>query len=362
MVHDWGSRDATFMRINRACWRGLPRGAGRRRIGSHVAVPMQGSGTFAVEAMLGQLRAARGQGTWCWSTAPTASASRSGSATIPRAAPSRLLDNAGGHLPPDPWPKLDIAVLAADPAISHVFAVHCETTSRHPQPDRRDRRGRRPPPGPPAADRFDERLRRAAARRRARSLRRAGRLGQQVPRGRARASASSSARGGARSPAKGNATSLALDLHDQWQAMEKTGQWRFTPPTHVIAGASTRRSRSTRPRAASPARRALRANCRTLVEGMRALGFETLLPDSCRRRSSSPSSHAGRSALRLPGFYDRLKERGYVIYPGKLTVADSFRIGCIGRLDAEHMRGALTAVREMLDEMGVRHGAPAVAA
>ena len=52
-------------------------------------------------------------------------------------------------------------------------------------------------------------------------------------------------------------------------------------------------------------------------------------------------------------FYDRLKERGYVIYPGKLTVADSFRIGCIGRLYPDHMRGALDAVRAILDDMGV---------
>ena len=52
-------------------------------------------------------------------------------------------------------------------------------------------------------------------------------------------------------------------------------------------------------------------------------------------------------------FYDALKERGYVIYPGKLTVADSFRIGCIGRLYPEHMRGALGAIRDILDEMGV---------
>jgi 2-aminoethylphosphonate-pyruvate transaminase len=61
-------------------------------------------------------------------------------------------------------------------------------------------------------------------------------------------------------------------------------------------------------------------------------------------------------------FYDKRKERGYVIYPGKLTVADSFRIGCIGRLYAEHMRGALAAIRDILDEMGVRSLAPAKAA
>ena len=58
-------------------------------------------------------------------------------------------------------------------------------------------------------------------------------------------------------------------------------------------------------------------------------------------------------------FYDGLKDRGYVIYPGKLTVADSFRVGCIGRLTAEHMRGVLATVREILAEMKVRQLAPA---
>jgi 2-aminoethylphosphonate-pyruvate transaminase len=57
-------------------------------------------------------------------------------------------------------------------------------------------------------------------------------------------------------------------------------------------------------------------------------------------------------------FYDGLRQRGYVIYPGKLTVADSFRIGCIGRLGEAEMRGALAAVGETLAEMGVRSGAP----
>ena len=52
-------------------------------------------------------------------------------------------------------------------------------------------------------------------------------------------------------------------------------------------------------------------------------------------------------------FYDKLRERGYVIYPGKLTVADSFRIGCIGRLGDAEMNGALDAVRAVLAEMGV---------
>ena len=52
-------------------------------------------------------------------------------------------------------------------------------------------------------------------------------------------------------------------------------------------------------------------------------------------------------------FYDGLKDRGYVVYPGKLTVADSFRMGCIGRLYPKDMRGALAAVAEVLAEMKV---------
>jgi 2-aminoethylphosphonate-pyruvate transaminase len=54
-------------------------------------------------------------------------------------------------------------------------------------------------------------------------------------------------------------------------------------------------------------------------------------------------------------FYDGLKNQGYVIYPGKLTVADSFRMGCIGRLDQQHMQAALVAVRNMLDQFGIEH-------
>lgn len=60
----------------------------------------------------------------------------------------------------------------------------------------------------------------------------------------------------------------------------------------------------------------------------------------------------------FPDFYDTLRRKGFVIYPGKLTVADSFRVGCIGRLGEAEMRGALAAIRETLAEMGVASGAP----
>jgi 2-aminoethylphosphonate-pyruvate transaminase len=91
-----------------------------------------------------------------------------------------------------------------------------------------------------------------------------------------------------------------------------------------------------------------------LIDGMRALGFETLARQQSAGADHRHVPHAGRSGVPFQAFYDALKERGYVIYPGKLTVADSFRIGCIGRLYPEHMRGALAAIRDILDEMGVK--------
>ncbi len=99
-------------------------------------------------------------------------------------------------------------------------------------------------------------------------------------------------------------------------------------------------------------------NARVLTDGMRALGFRTLLPEALQAPIIVTFHMPADTRFDFQAFYDRLKDRGYVIYPGKLTVADSFRIGCIGRLDASHMRGALAAVRAILAEMGVASGAP----
>jgi len=70
-------------------------------------------------------------------------------------------------------------------------------------------------------------------------------------------------------------------------------------------------------------------------------------------------SECRRPRLSLRRFYDRLAERGYVIYPGKLTVADSFRVGCIGRLGEAEMQGCSTLFRDILKDMGVSRCGPA---
>ncbi|MBI3113395.1 MAG: 2-aminoethylphosphonate--pyruvate transaminase, partial [Rhodospirillales bacterium] len=161
--------------------------------------------------------------------------------------------------------------------------------------------------------------------------------------------------------AKGNAHALSLDLYDQWQAMEKNGQWRFTPPTHVIFAFAAALDQFEAEGGVAGRHKRYAANCKLLVDGMRAMGFETLLPDALQAPIIVTFKMPADPAFDFQAFYDALSRRGYVIYPGKLTVAPSFRIGCIGHLDTDVMNGALGAVRQAIKEMGVRTGAPVAA-
>jgi 2-aminoethylphosphonate-pyruvate transaminase len=94
---------------------------------------------------------------------------------------------------------------------------------------------------------------------------------------------------------------------------------------------------------------------------MRRLGFQTLLPDELQAPIIVTFHMPADPHFHFEVFYDGMRERGYVIYPGKLTVAESFRIGCIGRLGATEIRGALAAVEDLLGDMGVESCAPAAA-
>ena len=129
---------------------------------------------------------------------------------------------------------------------------------------------------------------------------------------------------------KGVARSLSLDLYDQWDVMEKGhGKWRFTSPTHVVR-AFMQALKELKEEGGVSARHARYCeNHRRLVEGMRALNFQTLLPDS----DQSPvitSFYYPTKDFNFKDFYRKLKEKGFVIYPGKISQADTFRIGNIG--------------------------------
>ncbi len=104
-----------------------------------------------------------------------------------------------------------------------------------------------------------------------------------------------------------------------------------------------------------------RENRRVLVEGMRALGFQTLLPDELQAPIIITFHMPADPRFEFPVFYDRLRARGYIIYPGKLTVAETFRIGCIGRIGTAQIEGALAAVKDIIEEMGVESCLPVAA-
>jgi 2-aminoethylphosphonate-pyruvate transaminase len=343
MVHDWGSRDAAFIAINKAVLERLPEVINGK--GTHVTVPMQGSGTFAVEAMLTTFVPPSGKvlllinGAYGQRAKKILEIARRG--VVVHETPEDTRPDLG---------KVD-AMLKADAAITHVFAVHCETTSGILNPivdiaKLAERHGKR--------FLLD-------------SMSAFGALPIDVKAMTVDAVAASSnkciegvpglgfviAREAALKETKGNATTLVLDLHDQWQNFVKTGQYRFTPPIHVIVSFHQALEEFLAEGGQPGRGKRYTENGRILAEGMQALGFAPLLPASEQAPIIYTFHMPKDPKFVFQTFYDSLKARGYVIYPGKLTVADSFRIGCIGRINAAHMRAFLANVREVLAEMGV---------
>jgi 2-aminoethylphosphonate-pyruvate transaminase len=349
MLHDWGSRDAEFIKLNARIRERLVELAGGQ--GTHVCVPLQGSGTFVVEAMIGTLVPSSGKLAVLVNGAYGARMVR----MCEYLRRDRVVLETPEDTPVDPA-VLD-ATLAADPGISHVVVVQCETTSGVLNPVEEiaavsARRGRRllvdamsafgALPLDAATTQYD-----ALAASSNKCLEGVPGIGFAI------------IRQAALEDAKGNASSLSLDLHDQWVAMEKTRQWRFTPPTHVLAALDQALAEHAAEGGIAGRRARYANNCRILVDGLRGLGFETLLPDAIQAPIIVTVRMPADPKFNFESFYDRLSRRGFVIYPGKLTVADSFRIGCIGRVGEHEMRGVLRAIGEILAETGVTSCAPA---
>lgn len=143
----------------------------------------------------------------------------------------------------------------------------------------------------------------------------------------------------------GRARSLSLDLHAQWQTMEQQGgKWRFTSPTHtVLAFAQALRELDEEGGIAARHRR-YSENQRTLVDGMAALGFAPLLPEQWQSPIITAFYSPTHPDYCFADFYQRLKAQGFVIYPGKVSQADCFRIGNIGDVTPERVRDLLAAM------------------
>ncbi len=157
---------------------------------------------------------------------------------------------------------------------------------------------------------------------------------------------------------KGRSHSVSLDLYDQWQAMEKTAQFRFTPPTHALVAFNQALAEHEAEGGTEARGRRYQNNCDTLLKGMRALGFETLLGDDVRGTIIQTFLSPADKKFNFDVFYETLRARGFAIYPGKLTKRDSFRIGTIGKLDAEVFDRLLQAISTVLKEMGVTNNSP----
>jgi 2-aminoethylphosphonate-pyruvate transaminase len=151
----------------------------------------------------------------------------------------------------------------------------------------------------------------------------------------------------------GWARSLSLDLLGQLQGFEKNGQFRYTPPTHsILAFAEALRELEAEGGVAARRRR-YEANHRRLIEGMKAMGFRPFLAPVAQSCIITAFHCPQDSRFKFARFYRGLSDRGFIIYPGKLTQADTFRIGTIGRIFESDIARLLDAVRECVREMGV---------
>jgi 2-aminoethylphosphonate-pyruvate transaminase len=151
---------------------------------------------------------------------------------------------------------------------------------------------------------------------------------------------------------EGQTRSLSLDIFSQWKGLEANGQFRFTPPTHSLLAFHQALDELEAEGGVAARAGRYRDNYRTLMAGMRAMGFqEYLKPDDqgCLIVSFRYPTHPN---FNFEEFYRRLNDKGYVIYPGKVSNADCFRIGCIGRLFPPDFTALLAAIRDTQIEMG----------
>jgi 2-aminoethylphosphonate-pyruvate transaminase len=349
MLRDWGSWDAAFNAMTASICKdvvGVVNGAA-----THVCVPLQGSGTFAVEAALANLVPRDGKvlvpdnGAYC--------------ARILKIL--KYLGREHGSIELGEDKPVSAAMLEGafkmDPRITHVAQVHCETGTGilNPLPEIAAvcaRHGKLlivDAMSSFGAIEIDVAKHPVEA-----VIAASGKCIEGAP-----GMGFVIARQKALENCQGNSHSLAMDLHDQWTYMQRTGQWRFTPPTHVVAAFRAALDQFLA-EGGTPARGArYRRNCETLIEGMTALGFRVFLPRAVQAPVIVTFHAPGDAAYAFKAFYEKVRARGYILYPGKLTQVETFRVGCIGAIDVNEMRNAVSAVAETLKEMGIQQVAPA---
>ena len=343
MLVDWGSWDERFNQLTASVCSQLL--AILNGAATHHCVPLQGSGTFAVEAAIGTLVPRNGKvlvlinGAYGKRLAQICEVLGRDFSTFETAED-------------EPCSAADVdLLLQADPAITHVALIHCETSTGllNPLPqiaqvvkehgkrlivDAMSSFGALPIDAREVP--FDALI--AAS----------GKCLEGVP-GMGFVFAEKHALGAA----QGNCHSLALDLFEQHEYMARTGQWRFTPPTHVVAALHEALLQYHEDGGLPARQRRYANNCQVLLDGMAELGLRSFLPAAIQAPIIVTFHAPTDPRYQFKAFYERVKAKGFILYPGKLTEVDTFRVGCIGHVDAAEMRAAVAAIAQALHAMQV---------
>ncbi|QNH02185.1 2-aminoethylphosphonate--pyruvate transaminase [Pseudomonas sediminis] len=350
MLRDWGSWDADFNRVTAEIRQGLLAMAGVQD-DSYACVPLQGSGTFAVEAALASAIARDGKALVLMNGAYGKRATQ----ILDYLGRDYVALDKGDYLPPQPEEVAEL--LERHPDVTDVFLVHCETSSGILNPLRE------------IADVVKARGKGLIVDAMS-SFGAVPLTVDNIPFDVMVSSANKCIEGipgfgfviirrALLEQSKGRAHSLSLDLLEQWQYMERTGQWRFTPPTHSVVAFRKALEQHTEEGGVAGRQARYTHNRDTLVAGMRAMGFQTLLEDRWLSPIITTFFSPTHPNFQFKRFYDELKARQFVIYPGKLTIAESFRIGCIGQIDERIVGQLLRAIADTLAVMGVDDCSPA---
>ena len=343
MLHDWGSRDSKFIDLNHSIRESLVNLIDGQNL--YQCVPMQGSGTFAVESMISSLTSKNSKILILINGAYGERMKKMCSYLNRECINYAVAEHETHNIN-----EIE-KIIDSHNDLTHVFAVYCETTSGILNPI--------------------EDIANLVAKKNLSffidAMSAFGALPISSKKFKFDAVAASSNKCLEGVPgvgfilvkndiiknSKGNCHSLSLDLYDQWQAMEKNKQWRFTPPTHVLAAFHQALKEHKKEGGIEGRFNRYSNNCRIICEGMKELGFKQLLPNELQAPIIITFMQPKNSNFNFEKFYNALSKKNFLIYPGKLTVADTFRIGCIGNLNENDMHDTIKAVKEVLTELQI---------
>ncbi len=343
MLVDWGSRDKDFIALTRKIRQRLLKISGAYN--THTCIPIQGSGTFAIEAALNTLTSKKTHTLVIKNGAYGERASK----ILNRLDRPIIALNHPEDRPIDP--ELIQDAIFKNKSISHVFLVHCETTTGVLNP----------------LNEVSKIVQDSGKILILDSMSTFAGIPYDISRTPVDILIASSnkciegvpgigfviAREELLSNFHSNSSSISLDIFDQWAEFENSGQWRFTPPTHVLAALD--KALDILDNEGGVAGRFARyfENCKTLVDGMKKIGFRSLLNDDIQAPIIVTFHMPSNPKFNFDNFFEILRKKGFTIYPGKLTKYPTFRIGCIGNISYIDIEKFISETRAALSILNI---------